>query len=129
MQGKPNTLIATLPQQWQQQRAHCWILSWKLLPQKVVGVSTPIVLQHLPNENIWFWVKQAVYTNGLVAKKNNKIESSDKISSQESLKTCTKKNFTHTQNLAEHPIEVHFSVFLLMPSKQNDNRRSVNPKK
>ena len=34
VQGKPDTLKATLPQQWQQQRAHCWMLSWKLLPQR-----------------------------------------------------------------------------------------------
>ena len=25
--------IVTLPQQWQQQRAPCWMLSWKLVPQ------------------------------------------------------------------------------------------------
>ena len=35
--------------------------------------------------------------------KIDKIESSDKISSQESLKTCTKKNFTHTQKLSRAP--------------------------
>ena len=69
VQGKLDKLIATLPQQWQQQRAHCWILSWKLLPQKVVGISTPNVPQHLPNENVWLWVWQGVYTKDLVAKK------------------------------------------------------------
>ena len=34
VQGKLDTIIATLPQQWQQQRAHCWMLSWKVLPPK-----------------------------------------------------------------------------------------------
>ena len=62
---------------------------------KVACVSTQNVPWLFPNENIWLWVKQAVYTNGLVAKKTDKIESDDKISSQVSLKTCTKRNFTH----------------------------------
>ena len=62
---------------------------------KVAGVGTQNVPWLLPNENVWLWVKQAVYTNGLVAKQTNKIENGDEISSQVSLKTCTKKNFTH----------------------------------
>ena len=61
-------------------------------PRRSVGVSAPNVPQHLPNENIWLWVLHAqggVY-KWLGGKKTDKIESSDKISSQESLKTCTK---------------------------------------
>ena len=45
------------------------MLSWKLLPPMVTGVSTPNVPWLLPNENIWLLVKLAVYTNDLVVKR------------------------------------------------------------
>ena len=36
---------------------------------KVLSVTTPNEPLSLPNENIWLWVKQAMYRNGLEAEK------------------------------------------------------------
>ena len=36
---------------------------------KVLSVTTPNEPLSLPNKNIWLWVKQAMYRNGLEAEK------------------------------------------------------------
>ena len=77
------------------------------------------------------WSRQCISTNGLVAKKKtDKIESSDKISSQESLKTCTdKEKFqTPSKNLAEQPIEVHSFVFCWCHQNRMTTRGQWTPK-
>ena len=94
VQGKPDTLIATLPQQWQQQRAHCWILSWKLLPQKVVGVSTPNVPQHLPSENIGCGCSKECIQMAWWQKNWQDREQWQNLFSRKS-ENLYKKNFTH----------------------------------
>ena len=111
VQGKPDTLIAILPQQWQQERAHCWLLSWKLLPVKVAGVSTPNVPRLLPKRKYlavgdeggvckWLGGKKKLIRQGAVIKSLYFLfYFIEHISSQEKSENLYREKF-HTPSLS-----------------------------
>ena len=128
MQGKSDTLITTLHQQWQQQRAHCWMLSGKLLPPRVTGVSTPSVPWFLPNEKLGCgWSRQCIQMTWW--RKNwSDREQWQNLFSRKSENLYKEKFHTSNKNLAKQPIEVHSFVFCWCHQNRLTTRGQWTPK-